>query len=247
MDNALLVGLSRQVALARELDVIANNMANVGTNGFKARSAAFNEFIMPVASAERFPMRDRPLSYVIDKGTPIDLSQGVTERTGNPLDVAVKGDAFLVVQTPAGERYTRAGSLQLNGQGQLVTQTGLPVLGDGGPIQFGPDERGLDIAADGTISSEQGQRGKLRLVRFDNPRALVSEGTNLFSSPTPALPAGPTGRVEPGAIESSNVKPVVELTRLMEVQRAYQSMAGLISRSDELRSRAITRLADQQG
>lgn len=246
MENALLVGLSRQVALARELDVIANNMANVGTNGFKARSAAFNEYIMPVASAERFPVQDRRVSYVIDKGTPIDLSQGPTERTGNPLDVALKGDAFLVVQTPAGERYTRAGSLQINGQGQLVTQTGLTVMGEGGPIQFGPGESNAAISADGSVTTDQGQRGKLRLVRFDNPRSLVSEGTNLFSSTAPAQPAGLQGRVEPGAIESSNVKAVVELTRLMEVQRAYQSLAGMMSRSDELRSRAISRLADQQ-
>lgn len=246
MENALLVGLSRQVALARELDVIANNMANVGTNGFKARSARFTEFIMPTASAEAFQPRDRNLSYVIDRGTPIDLSQGTIERTGNPLDVAVRGDAFLVVQTPQGERYTRAGSLAVNAQGQLVTQSGQPILGDGGPITFGPNERDARIAQDGTVTSDQGQRGKLRLVRFANPRALVSEGNNLFSSAAPAQPAGPQARVEPGATEASNVKAVLEMTRLMEVQRSYQSVANMMSKSDELRSKAITRLADQQ-
>ncbi|RDJ27292.1 flagellar basal-body rod protein FlgF [Bosea caraganae] len=246
MENALLVGLSRQVALARELDVIANNMANVGTNGFKARSASFSEFIMPKASADAFQPRDRNLSYVIDKGTPIDLTQGVIERTGNPLDVALRGDSFLVVQTPQGERYTRAGSLAVNGQGQLVTQSGQPVLGDGGAITFGPGESDARIAADGTVSTDQGQRGKLRLVRFDNPRALTSEGNNLFASNGPALPAGPQGRVEPGAAEASNVKAVIEMTRLMEVQRSYQSMANLMTKSDELRTKAITRLADQQ-
>lgn len=246
MENALLVGLSRQVALARELDVIANNMANVGTNGFKARSARFNEFIMPKASFDAFQPRDRNLSYVIDKGTPIDLTQGTIERTGNPLDVALRGDAFLAVQTPQGERYTRAGSLAVNGQGQLVTQSGQPVLGDGGAINFGPNESDARIAADGTVTTDQGQRGKLRLVRFDNPSALTSEGNNLFASAAPALPAGPQARVELGATESSNVKAVIEMTRLMEVQRSYQSMANLMTKSDELRSRAITRLADQQ-
>jgi flagellar basal-body rod protein FlgF len=246
VENALLVGLSRQMALARELDVIANNVANTGTNGFKARSARFEEFIAPKASADSFQTRDRRLSYVIDKGTPIDLSQGALERTGNPLDVALRGDNYLVVQTPNGERYTRAGSLAVNAQGQLVTQTGLPVLGEGGPILFGPGETDAKIAADGSVSSDQGIRGKLRQVRFDNPRALVSDGNNLFSSPTAALPAGPLARVEPGAIESSNVKAVLEMTRLMEVQRSYQGIATMISRADELRSRAITRLADQQ-
>ncbi|MGO4735045.1 flagellar basal-body rod protein FlgF [Bosea sp. 2KB_26] len=246
MENMLLVGLSRQMALARELDVIANNVANVGTNGFKARSARFNEFLMPQASAEGFKAPDRKLSYVIDKGTPVDLSQGVIERTGNPLDVALRGDNFLVVQTPQGERYTRAGSLSINGRGQLVTQGGQPVLGEGGPIQFGDTETGASIAADGTVSTNLGTRGKLRQVRFANPAALSSDGTNLFASTAPAQPAGPLARLEPGAVETSNVKAVIEMTRLMEVQRSYQSMANLMSKSDELRSRAISRLADQQ-
>ena len=246
MENALLVGLSRQMALARELDVIANNMANVGTNGFKTRSARFNEFVMPKASADSFKPADKPLSYVIDKGTPIDLSQGAVERTGNPLDVALRGDAFLVVQTPNGDRYTRAGSLDINAQGQLVTQSGQPVLGDGGPITFGTAESNPRIAADGTVSSDQGQKGRIRMVRFANPRALNSEGTNLFSSAAAPLPAGPEARIEPGAVEGSNVKAVMEMTRLMEVQRAYQGVANMMSKTDELRSKAITRLADQQ-
>jgi flagellar basal-body rod protein FlgF len=246
VENALLVGLSRQMALARELDVIANNMANVGTNGFKARSARFNEFIMPVASAESFVARDRPLSYVVDKGTPLDLSQGAISRTGNPLDVALRADNFLVVQTANGERYTRAGSLEINAQGQLVTQTGQPVLGNGGPITFGANESNPRIAADGTVSTDQGDRGKLRLVRFANPRALANEGTNLFSSQVPALAAGPEARVEPGAIEGSNVKAIVEMTRLIEVQRSYQSTANMLAKTDELRGKAIARLADQQ-
>lgn len=246
MENALLVGLSRQVALQRELDVIANNMANIGTNGFKARNARFAEFISPKAKAEAFKPTDQALSYVIDKGTPLDLSQGTIEFTGNPLDVALKSDNFLAVQTPAGERYTRAGSLTVNRQGQLVTQTGEPVLGEGGPVTFGPSEYDLRIAADGTVTSDQGARGKLRQVRFANPAALVNEGTNLFSSPTPPQPALPGARLETGAVERSNVKAVNELTRLMVVQRSYQDVAQMISRNDDLRSKAITRLADQQ-
>lgn len=246
MENALLVGLSRQMALARELDVIANNVANVGTNGFKARSANFNEFIAPTARADTFRSPDRRLSYVIDKGTPIDLSAGALERTGNPLDIALQSEQFLVVQTPQGDRYTRAGSLDINARGQLVTQSGQPVLGDGGPIVFGSAESNPRIAADGSVSSDQGQRGKIRLVRFENARALSSEGDNLFASTTAALPVGPQGKVETGAFERSNVRAVVEMTRLVEVQRAYQNMSALMAKTDELRSKAITRLADQQ-
>lgn len=247
MENALLVSLSRQMALARELDVIANNVANVGTNGFKARSARFNEYISPSARADTFQTPDRRLSYVIDKGTPIDLSLGTIERTGNPLDVALQADNYFAVQTPQGERYTRAGSLGINARGQLVTQAGQPILGEGGPIVFGSTESNPRIAADGTVSSDQGQRGKIRIVRFDNPRALASEGTNLFSSTTAAQPAGPQARLETGAFERSNVKAVSEMTRLVEVQRAYQTMSSLMAKTDELRAKAITRLADQQG
>ena len=244
MENALLIGLSRQVALGRELDVIANNMANVTTNGFKARASRFREYLMPVASAESFPRPDRKLSYVIDAGTPLDTSSGAIEYTGNPLDVAIKGDGFLAVQTPQGERYTRNGALELNPQGQLVTSDGHAVLGDNGPITFTPQESGIEIAPDGTVTSDQGQRGRIRLVSFENPQLLRNQGTNLFSSPNVGQAAGATSRLEPRAIERSNVKPVIEMSRLIEVNRSYSSVAGMVGRLDELRRTAISRLAD---
>jgi flagellar basal-body rod protein FlgF len=246
VENALLVGLSRQMALVRELDVIANNIANVGTNGFKARSSRFAEYISPSARADTFPTGDRRLSYVIDKGTPIDLSMGTLERTGNPLDIALDAGNYLAVQTPQGERYTRAGALGINARGQLVTQSGHPVLGEGGPIVFGESESNPRIAPDGTVSSDQGQRGRIRQVRFADPASLRSEGENVFSAAAPGQPAGPQARLETGAFERSNVKAVVEMTRLVEVQRAYQNVSSLLARTDELRAKAITRLADQQ-
>jgi flagellar basal-body rod protein FlgF len=244
MENALLIGLSRQVALGRELDVIANNMANVTTNGFKAREARFREYLMPVASAEAFPTPDRRLSYVVDAGTPLDASTGAIERTGNPLDAAIRGDGFFAVQTPAGERYTRNGAFTVNAQGQLVTSDGHPVLGDNGPITFSPQEADAAIAADGTVTTNQGQRGKLRLVRFVDPQVLRNEGANLFASPVPPQPAGPSSSLEGGAIERSNVKPILEMSRLVDVNRAYTSVAGMMARMDELRRTAIQRLAD---
>jgi flagellar basal-body rod protein FlgF len=244
MENALLIGLSRQVALARELDVIANNMANVNTNGFKARDARFAEFLMPKASADAFHRPDQKLSYVIDAGTPLDISAGAIERTGNPLDAAIKGDGFFVVQTPQGERFTRNGAFEIGGQGQLVTSDGHAVQGENGPITLTPQETGIQIGADGTISTSQGVRGRLRLVRFADPQSLRNEGANLFSSTAQAQPAGPAARVEPGAIERSNVKPVVEMSRLMEVSRSYTSVAGMLSRMEELRRTAIQRLAE---
>jgi flagellar basal-body rod protein FlgF len=247
VENALLVGLSRQMALRRELDVIANNMANVSTTGFKARSARFSEFVMPVAKDDNFLRPDRRLSYVIDQGTPIDPTSGTIERTGNALDAAVKGEGYFVVQTAGGERYTRSGAFDINSKGELVTQQGHRVIGENGPVVLAPGETGVRMAADGTVSTDQGQRGKLRLVKFANPQSIRSEGDNLFSSITPAQPVGPTGQIEPGALERSNVKPILEMSRLLDLQRTYTTIAGLMSKVDELRRTAISRLADQQG
>jgi flagellar basal-body rod protein FlgF len=244
MENTLLVGLSRQMALARELEVIANNMANVGTNGFRGRSSRFEEYTMPTAKAETFKSRDQALSFVIDAGTALDTTSGAIESTGNPLDAAIKGDGYFAVQTPRGERYTRNGAFTLNSRGQLVTSDGYPVLTEGGPIEIGPQETGLAIGQDGTISTVQGQRGRLRLVSFANANAMTNEGANLFSSRAQPQPAAPDVRIEPGALERSNVKPVVEMTRLIEVNRAYTTVAGLMGRMDDMKRSALSRLSD---
>lgn len=246
MENALLVGLSRQMVLRRELDVVANNMANVTTNGFKARQARFETFTMPKAADEGFARGDRRPDYVVDAGTMLNVAAGAIEATRNPLDVAIKGDAFLAVQTPGGERYTRNGALQLDATGRLVNSDGFAVMGDNGPITFDPTETDLSIAPDGTAASRQQSHGKLRLVRFADARALQNEGANTFSSAVPPEPAGTTSRIESGALERSNVSPVTEMTRLIELNRSYASIASMVGRMDELKRTAISRLGDTQ-
>jgi len=243
MQNAMLVGVSTQVALQRELEVVANNMANASTTGFKARNSRFQEYLMPVASADSFQKQDRRVSYVIDQGTDLDLGQGPIEQTGNPLNVAVRGEAFLVVRTPSGDRYTRNGAFETNAQGTLVNSDGYTVQGEAGPIQIGQQETGLSIGP-GTVSTNLGIRGRVRLVTFANPQALTNEGANLYASTAAPIPAGVAGRLEPGALERSNVKPVVEMTRLMDVNRTYSMVSGVISRLDELRGTAIRRLSE---
>src|SRR5713226_2077290 len=128
MENTLLVGLSRQMTLERQMDVVANNVANVNTSGYKADRSLFQESLTSGAHEDNFLGRDRRVSYVQDRATVHDFSQGPTEEAKNPLDVAIEGGGFLVVQTPAGERYTRDGGLQINNQGQLVTASGKPVV-----------------------------------------------------------------------------------------------------------------------
>jgi flagellar basal-body rod protein FlgF len=244
MENALLIGLSRQVALQRELDVVANNVANIGTNGFKSRSSSFAEYLMPKASADAFEAPDRPLSYVIDSGTILSFENGPLERTGNPLDIAIGGKGVLAVQTAQGERYTRNGSLQLDSKGQLVTSDGYPVLGTGGALTFSPQETNIQIGKDGVISTSQGEKGKLKIMEVKDPDQLDNAGFNVFSSETPLAVAGKEVVVEAGTIERSNVRPVFEMSRLIEVNRAYATLATMMQRNDELRRSALEQLAN---
>jgi flagellar basal-body rod protein FlgF len=244
MENVLLIALSRQTALRREMDVIANNVANANTNGFKRRISQSREFQMPVASTDTFRRgEDRRVSFVIDRGTPLDLSGGTLEPTNNPLDVAISGEGFFVVQTPQGERYTRNGALMLNANGELVNSDGFPLLGEQGNFQFSQNDSQIAIAGDGTVTTSNGSRGRLRVVRFANPQALENVGANLFSTPQPAEPVT-QARVQAGFVERSNVKPVLEISRMIEVNRAYQSVASLMSRTDETRRSAIQKLGE---
>ena len=188
MENTLLVGLSRQMVLERQMDVVANNVANVNTNGFKADRSLFEEFLRSPAHEDNFQRPDRRVAFVQDRGTFKDFAAGASELTKNPLDVAIDGKGFLAVQTPAGERYTRDGNLQINNQGQLVTQSGYPVMGGSGPIVFQQTDKQITIAPDGNVTVLEGSnridsvRGKLRIVSFADAQKLVKDGGNLYSA-----------------------------------------------------------------
>ncbi len=252
MENTLLIGLSRQVVLERQMDVVANNIANVNTNGFKADRSLFEEHLISGAHEDNFVGRDRRLSFVNDRATFHDFSQGSAEQTRNPLDVAIDGRGFLVVQTPAGERYTRDGGLQINNQGQLVNLSGYPVLGNSGPIVFQPTDKEISIAPDGNVTVLEGTnridsvRGKLRVVSFADAQKLLKEGSNLYAAGEGgggALP-DPTSRVRQGFIEKSNVNSVTEMTRMIEVTRTYTQISALLQQQSDMRRSAIEKLAD---
>ena len=251
MENASLVGLSRQIALQRELDVVANNIANLNTTGFKADYVVFQEHLMPGAQANQFGGNDRRISFVQDRATWLDLSQGPVQQTGNPLDVAISGNAFLTIQTPRGERYTRNGALQLNNVGELVTSEGHKVIGENGPIVLQASDRDISISTDGTISVREGRnttdslRGKLKLVNFDQPQRLQKDGTSAYAAPNgvQAQPATQV-RIVQGNIEKSNVRSVVEMTRMVEVTRTYTQVASLLQQQSDMRRTAIEKLAE---
>ena len=251
MENTLLVGLSRQVTLERQMDVVANNVANINTNGFKADRSLFEEFLTSRAHEDNFAGRDRRVSFVQDRGTFKDFAQGASELTKNPLDVAIDGAGFLVVQTPAGERYTRDGGLKINNQGQLVNSSGFPVVGGSGPIVFQPTDKEITIAADGNVTVVEGTnrvdsvRGKLRVVRFADAQKLVKEGSNLYAAgPGIAPQADAASKVRQGFVEKSNVNSVLEMSRMIEVTRAYTSISAMLQQQGDMRKSAIEKLAD---
>ncbi|MBU6458764.1 MAG: flagellar basal-body rod protein FlgF [Bradyrhizobium sp.] len=251
MENALLIGLSRQTVLERQLDVVANNIANVNTTGFKADAPLFEEYLMPGAHEDNFKGSDRRVSYVQDRGTYRDFTQGAAEQTKNPLDIAITGDGFFVVQTDGGERYTRDGNLHMNSQRQLVTANGDPVLGTSGPIVFQTTDHDINVSPDGTVTVVEGVsrtdslRGKLRLVSFTDAQKLLKEGSNLYS-------AGEGGAAQPdlkssvqqGYIEKSNVNAIAEMSRMVEVTRAYTQIATMLQQESDLHKSAIEKLAD---
>jgi flagellar basal-body rod protein FlgF/flagellar basal-body rod protein FlgG len=251
MSNSLLIGLSRQVALGRELDVVANNIANVTTTGFKADGSIFEEYLSPTARTGA--AMDNKISYVRDRGTWHDMSQGPTQHTGGPLDLVIDGQGFLVVQTPRGERYTRNGALQLGPTGTLMTSDGFPVLGDGGPITLQQTDHDISISPDGRISVREGTsiedsaRGKLRIVSFDEAQSmkLTKDGSGTFAAPDGVTPQPDTkSRIVQGAIEKSNVRAVVEITRMIEITRSYTQVAAMLQQESEMRTSAIAKLAD---
>jgi flagellar basal-body rod protein FlgF len=242
MENAQLISLSRQMALQRQMDVVANNLANINTTGFKSEMMLFEQYKMPVARDRDFAYPDQPLSYVEDWATVHDMTNGSTTLTGNPLDVALNGEGFLTVMTPAGERYTRSGALQINNEGILVNFDGYPVLGEGGEIRFDAADTDISISPNGTITTNAGAKGRLAVVEFQSPQELLREGDNLYSGGTP-VPAVAT-KLTQGAIERSNVSGVGEMTEMIRVSRAYESIAGLMQKQDDLRRSAIQRLGD---
>ena len=252
MENALLVGLSRQMVLERQLDVVANNVANMNTTGFKADNSMFEQYLMPVARENRFRPADRQVDFVNDAGSWRNLRAGAIQQTGNPLDVAINGDGYIVVQTPAGERYTRNGSLQINAQGQLVTTDGSLVMGTSGPILFQTTDHDVAITPDGRITvveagatNTESVRGQIRMVSFAAPQQLQKEGNNDYSAPPGVVPRpDTTSKLIQGSIEKSNVNGVVEVSRLIEISRAYAQIAQVLQNESDLHKNAIQELAN---
>lgn len=241
MDNALYVGLSRQMTLRRELDIVANNIANMDTTGFKVESLMVET--EPAAPAQTFGA-PRPVKFVIDRSVGRDFGQGVLRATGGTFDLGVQGEGFFRIGTAGGEQYTRDGRFQLDAQGRLVTEDGQPLLGDGGgEIVIDPEQGPVTIAQDGTISQGEELLGKIGLASFPELSVLEKVGDNRYRNTSNAQPEAAVGAaIKQGMLEGSNVKPVAEITRMIEVTRAYESMAKVMDANAELSRRSIERM-----
>lgn len=241
MSSTGIIRLSHLIALRRELDKIANNVANIGTPGFKAQRSSFREHLKEATQSGPEPNANKYVSLVDTGFTTTDLSQGPINSTGNPLDVAIKGDGWFIVQTPDGNRYTRDGSFRLNSSGQLVTAGGYPVMTSSGALTFAPNDRNIAIASDGTILTAQGARGRLMVVMFPNPTDLSPAGNNLFDAPK-SEPLSADARLSVGAIEKSNVVGATEMVNLIKLTRTYEMVANMMKKDGN--SVEMQRLSD---
>lgn len=241
MENAAYVGLSRQMTLRRELDVVANNIANADTTGFKVEQLLVGT---EVGERARNAFVKPSVSFALDNGVGRDYGQGALNQTGRNLDFAIEGEgAFFKVQDGAGEAYTRDGAFTLDPEGKLTTQGGLPVLGDGGPIILDTTKGEPSVGADGTITQAGLPVGRLSVVRFDALAALEKGGDGLYRNASNATAAEATdARVKQGMLEGSNVNPILEITNLIEIQRAYESVTRMIEQNNDLSRRSVERL-----
>ncbi len=240
MDNTMYVSLSRQVVLRRELDIVANNIANADTAGFKL------EDMMTRADKAAPAMTSgvkSPVTFVMDDGVARDFRQGGMNKTGAPLDLAIDGRGFFKVSTVAGERYTRDGRFKMDDTGKLVTQDGDAVEGGGGNIVLDAAKGAVSISEGGVISQAGQKVGQIDVVNFDSLAALSKDGRNLFRNDTNIQPQpATTAKIRQGMLENSNVQTLTQITRLVEINRAYDSISNIMTQTSDLSRRSIQRL-----
>ncbi len=237
MENGIYVGLSRQMVLRTDMDIIANNIANVNTPGYRGQNLLFKEYVSDPRN------NDYPLSFVYDVGQYQDTVAGPVQVTGNSLDVALGGPGFMGVKGPDGKvAYTRAGQFSLDADGTLRTPAGYAVAGQGGGnITIPQDSREIHIDRKGVISNQDGPVGQLMVVEFDNLQKLNPMGENLYTTDATPVEAKNTS-VQQGAIEGSNVQPVLEMTRMIDTLRTFQSVNNILQTENERLRTMIQRM-----
>lgn len=232
MPTSVYASLGRQEGLMREMEVVANNLANSSTVGYKSDRAIFSEFIVSGG-------RDAPsVSMGGVGGHAFDLTQSSLTFTGSDFDLALQGEGYFVVQTDAGDRLTRAGHLQISVDNELIDSNGNAILGPGGnSINVPPAAENLSIGSDGSVSADGELIGQIGIV-LPNDQMLRDSNT-YFSAPNGFTPTEGATVIQ-GALEQSNVSPVLEVSRMIEVQRAYEAGQAMMEREDQRLSQVIT-------
>ncbi len=239
------VAASRLVAQQRVMDVIADNIANASTPGFKTERMQFSDWLSKQRGTD-VPQGDRSIAYTQDRATWRDLRAGTLTHTNNPFDLGITSDGYFTVRTARGPRLTRDGRFGLMPDGTMANGAGNAVLDNNGqPITLSPADTQITIAGDGTISSENGQLAKVGVVQPTDPMQLAAEGDTLFSSGSTTAPVTSPGLVQ-GSIEDSNVQPVLEMTRMIDGERQFQFMTQLIQAESDREQSAIDKLLTQQ-
>lgn len=221
---ATFTGLNAQ---AQTLDLLANNIANASTIGFKGQRAFYRSLTATISNASLSPLNRAMNNFSVLGGGNLDLRQGNFEKTGNDLDVAIEGSGFLSIQTAAGTRFTRAGALHLDAASHLLTADGNPVLGQNGPIQLPPGP--VSIGADGTISAGTAIVDQMRVVEFAPGTELTPEGSANFNAPEGTAKPAADSQMVAGSLESSNVSPVEGTVHLIELQRHFELLERALS------------------
>lgn len=216
MDAAMYKALSGAIAQMRKLEVASQDLANVNTSGYKGQRLAFNEVL-----AARLPAGARSGGFVAVGDQRMNFLQGQHQGTGNPFHLAIDGEGYFVVETPRGERYTRSGGFTLSADGAVITPQGEPLLGEGGPIQVTGGK--VEVGMDGTVRSENGEVGKLRIVRFVDERRVAKQGANLFRSEPANVEDIAAPRVVQGNLEQSNVSPIDSMVSMITIQRQFEA------------------------
>ncbi len=246
MDITTALATSRLVAQERAIDITANNIANANTPGYRTERVQFSDWIdRQVGTAS--PPGGKSIAYTQDRATYRESQAGTITHTGNPFDLALAGDGYFTVATKGGARLTRDGRFGPMPDGTVADSSGNALLDiNGQPVRVSPSDTQITIAGDGTVSSENGQIAKIGVVQPTDLMKLKAEGATRFVSESPTVPVVAPGIVQ-GAVEGSNVQPVLELTRMMNNERQFQFVTQFIQAESDRQQNSIDKLLPANG
>ena len=230
MHKGIYMAASGAIAQAQRLDAVSSNLANVSTTAFKAERTTFEQ------------MFNEEVQAVPQTKVERDMQQGALQKTGSPLDLAIRGDGFFVVETPAGERYTRDGAFRMDPYGTLTNAQGHAVLATSGPVTV-PEGKTVEVSADGALMIDGKSYGTMRVVQVERPSELMREDGGLYAAAGNNAVSDGSVEIVSGHLEKSNVNPLKSMTELVTVSRAYEAFHRAIETLRDTERKAATDIA----